>query len=149
MNPRIESLEKMLGGPRDGALLRFSLGNEYLKAGDAATAGKCFREAVDRDRQYSAAWKALGKALADDGADVRHAAAWAIADLPETVAPLAREIVAAADDDDVRVRMEVAGVLGRLGTPEAEKALRALAADEDDNVADVAKGVIGGKAAAR
>jgi hypothetical protein len=32
MNPRIESLEKMLGGPRDGALLRFSLGNEYLKA---------------------------------------------------------------------------------------------------------------------
>jgi hypothetical protein len=23
MNPRIESLEKMLGGPRDGALLRF------------------------------------------------------------------------------------------------------------------------------
>ena len=65
MNPRIESLEKMLGGPRDGALLRFSLGNEYLKAGDPAKAGKCFREAVDRDSQYSAAWKALGKALAE------------------------------------------------------------------------------------
>ena len=67
MNPRIESLEKMLGGPRDGALLRFSLGNEYLKAGDPATAGKCFREAVDRDSQYSAAWKALGKTLAEAG----------------------------------------------------------------------------------
>ena len=67
MNPRIESLEKMLGGPRDGALLRFSLGNEYLKAGDPARAGKCLQEAVDRDRQYSAAWKALGKALAEDG----------------------------------------------------------------------------------
>jgi hypothetical protein len=40
MNPRIESLEKMLGGPRDGALLRFSLGNEYLKADDPAKAGK-------------------------------------------------------------------------------------------------------------
>ena len=39
MNPRIESLEKMLDGPRDGALLRFSLGNEYLKAGDPAKAG--------------------------------------------------------------------------------------------------------------
>ena len=38
MNPRIESLEKMLDGPRDGALLRFSLGNEYLKAGDLAKA---------------------------------------------------------------------------------------------------------------
>ena len=67
MNPRIESLEKMLGGPRDSALLRFSLGNEYLKAGDPAQAGKCFQEAVDRDSQYSAAWKALGKALAEAG----------------------------------------------------------------------------------
>ena len=65
MNPRIESLEKMLGGPRDGALLRFSLGNEYLKAGDPAKAANCFQYAVDRDKHYSAAWKALGKALAE------------------------------------------------------------------------------------
>ena len=67
MNPRIESLEKMLGGPRDGALLRFSLGNEYLKAGDPVRAGKCFQGAVDRDSKYSAAWKALGKTLAEAG----------------------------------------------------------------------------------
>ncbi len=67
MNPRIESLEKMLDGPRDGALLRFSLGNEYLKAGDPAQAAKCFQAAVDRDHHYSAAWKALGKALAEAG----------------------------------------------------------------------------------
>ena len=31
----IANLEKMLGGPRDGALLRHSLGSELLKAGDA------------------------------------------------------------------------------------------------------------------
>ena len=67
MNPRIESLEKMLDGPRDGALLRFSLGNEYLKVGDPAAAGKCFQAAVDRDPNYSAAWKALGKALNEVG----------------------------------------------------------------------------------
>ncbi|PKO85322.1 MAG: hypothetical protein CVU18_20755 [Betaproteobacteria bacterium HGW-Betaproteobacteria-12] len=67
MNPRIEALEKMLGGPRDSALLRFSLGNEYLKAGDAAKAGDCFHAAVARDPAYSAAWKALGKALAEAG----------------------------------------------------------------------------------
>ena len=67
MNPRIESLEKLLNGPRDGALLRFSLGNEYLKAGEPAKAGICYQEAVDRDSQYSAAWKALGKALAEAG----------------------------------------------------------------------------------
>jgi Tfp pilus assembly protein PilF len=76
MNPRIESLEKMIGGPRDGALLRFSLGNEYLKAGDPAQAGKCFQEAVDRDSQYSAAWKALGKALAEAGDSVGALAAY-------------------------------------------------------------------------
>lgn len=67
MNPRIESLEKMLDGPRDGALLRFSLGNEYLKAGDPAAAGKCFQAAVDREPNYSAAWKALGKARNEAG----------------------------------------------------------------------------------
>ena len=67
MNPRIQSLEKLLGGPRDGALLRFSLGNEYHHAGDLGQAEKCFREAVDRDSRYSAAWKALGKALAEAG----------------------------------------------------------------------------------
>lgn len=67
MNPRIESLEKMIDGPRDGALLRFSLGNEYLKAAAPLQAAACFRAAVDRDPQYSAAWKALGKALAETG----------------------------------------------------------------------------------
>ena len=67
MNPRIESLEKMLDGPRDSALLRFSLGNEYLKAGDPARASERFREATQRDPIYSAAWKALGKALAENG----------------------------------------------------------------------------------
>jgi len=65
MNPRIASLEKMLDGPRDGALLRFSLGNEYLKAGAAAEAANCFAAAVARDPNYSAAWKALGKAHAE------------------------------------------------------------------------------------
>ena len=67
MNPRIASLEKMVGGPRDGALLRFSLGNEYWHAGDLVKAENAFRAAVDRDSRYSAAWKALGKALAEAG----------------------------------------------------------------------------------
>ncbi|MDD2740962.1 MAG: hypothetical protein PHV02_01710 [Rhodocyclaceae bacterium] len=67
MNPRIASLEKMLDGPRDGALLRFSLGNEYLKEGQLEEAEICFKNAVDRDKHYSAAWKALGKTLLDAG----------------------------------------------------------------------------------
>ncbi|KAB2920956.1 MAG: tetratricopeptide repeat protein [Dechloromonas sp.] len=76
MNPRIESLEKMLDGPRDGALLRFSLGNEYLKAGEPARAAAAFQAAVDRDANYSAAWKALGKALAEAGRPAEALAAY-------------------------------------------------------------------------
>lgn len=63
----IANLEKLLGGPRDGSLLRYSLGNELLKAGDATGAAGRFREAVERDVNYSAAWKMLGKALAESG----------------------------------------------------------------------------------
>jgi Tfp pilus assembly protein PilF len=61
----ISQLEKLLGTPRDGALLRYSLGIEYAKAGDLAHAIEYLRDAVARDPLYSAAWKALGKALAD------------------------------------------------------------------------------------
>ena len=65
--PTLESLLKLVGTPRDGALLRFSLGSEYLKAGDPASAVPHLREAVARDPPYSAAWKLLGKALAESG----------------------------------------------------------------------------------
>ena len=63
----ISRLEKLLGTPRDGALLRYSLGLEYAKAGDHARAAHYLREAVERDPQYSAAWKALGRSLTDAG----------------------------------------------------------------------------------
>lgn len=65
--PLIANLEKMLGTPRDGALLRYSLGCEYLKAGEHARAVEHLREAVARDQRYSAAWKMLGKALVEAG----------------------------------------------------------------------------------
>ena len=67
--PIIANLEKLLDGPRDGALLRYSLGNEWFKAGDAARAANYFRAAVERDPNYSAAWKLLGKTLAESGAN--------------------------------------------------------------------------------
>lgn len=76
MNPTIDNLEKLLGGARDGALLRYSLGNEYLKAGDAARAAEHLHAAVTRDAKYSAAWKLLGKALAEAGRADEALAAW-------------------------------------------------------------------------
>jgi Flp pilus assembly protein TadD len=65
----IARLRAQLGGPRDGALLRFSLGTALLQNGDAPGAATAFREAVAFDEKYSAAWKMLGKALAESGDD--------------------------------------------------------------------------------
>ncbi len=62
-SPLIAGLEKLLGTPRDGALLQFSLGMEYLKIGNTEKATEYLRQAVARDPGYSAAWRALGKAL--------------------------------------------------------------------------------------
>ena len=61
----IANLQKLIGTPRDGALLRFSLGSEYLKSGDAHNAQLQLSEAVAADPDYSAAWKLLGRALTE------------------------------------------------------------------------------------
>ena len=63
----ISNLEKLLGTARDGALLRYSLGVEYAKAGDHARAAQFLRDALERDPLYSAAWKALGRSLESTG----------------------------------------------------------------------------------
>jgi predicted Zn-dependent protease len=73
----LASLEKLLGTPRDGALLRYSLGTEYLKAGDSERGIASLQEAVARDPRYSAAWKALGGALAGAGRDAEALEAYA------------------------------------------------------------------------
>jgi tetratricopeptide (TPR) repeat protein len=65
--PAIARLEKLLGTPRDGALLRFSLGLEYAKAGNPAEAIEHLRHALVMDPAYSAAWRSLGKALESAG----------------------------------------------------------------------------------
>jgi tetratricopeptide (TPR) repeat protein len=64
---QIVNLLKLVGTPRDGALLRFSLGSEYLKCADFEAAATHLATAVARDPAYSAAWKALGNALAKSG----------------------------------------------------------------------------------
>jgi len=63
----IEKLEQLLAGGMDNALLRYGLGNEYLKAGQYERAIGHFRKTVEHDPNYSAAWKQLGKALTSAG----------------------------------------------------------------------------------
>jgi Tfp pilus assembly protein PilF len=62
-----ERFEALLAAGKDSALLRFSLGMHYLNTGDSARAAGHLRAAVGHDPGYSAAWKLLGKALAQSG----------------------------------------------------------------------------------
>jgi len=68
----IARLRALCGGARDGALLRVSLANALIAVGDRVAAIDELRRATAFDADYSAAWKLLGKALAESG-DVRGA----------------------------------------------------------------------------
>jgi Tfp pilus assembly protein PilF len=99
---RIEALRAQLNGPRDGALLRYSLGVALLEAGDAVEAMAHLRAAIDFDAGYSAAWKQLGQVCQRAG-DARAAAdAWQ------------RGIAAAEARGDVQAAKEMQVFLKRL-----------------------------------
>jgi uncharacterized protein HemY len=63
----LDNLMKMLDAGKESTLLRFSLGQEYLKREEWLAAAMHLRRAVELDPQYSAAWKLLGKALTGAG----------------------------------------------------------------------------------
>ena len=63
----VERFEAMLASGKDTPLLRFSLGLQYLNAGQAAKAVDHLQAAVAADAGYSAAWKLLGRSLAETG----------------------------------------------------------------------------------
>ncbi len=103
----IENLHGMLERGIDSALLRYSLGNEFLKIGDAEAAIAHLRQALAFDNEYSAAWKGLGKALANAG---RHA---------EAVTVFGEGIEVAERRGDVQAAKEMGVFRGR-----AQKALQ-------------------------
>ena len=76
MSGTIERLRALCGGPRDGALLRFSLGTALLGDGAAADAAIEFRRALEFNPDYSAAWKLLGRALVESGDAAQARQAW-------------------------------------------------------------------------
>lgn len=76
MNRIIENFERMLASGKDGALLRYGLGSEYLKAGEAARAIVHLEQAVALDPEHSASWKLLGKAREQAGDAAAALAAW-------------------------------------------------------------------------
>ena len=105
----IANLEKMLGGPRDGALLRYSLGIEWLKSGEPGKAAGYFREALAFDRNYSAAWKQLGKSLSDHG------------ELPSALDAYRQGIDVATSRGDLQAAKEMAVFAKRIAQRLGEK----------------------------
>jgi predicted Zn-dependent protease len=63
----IANLEALLAKGGDGAVLRLALAGRYLDSGDTAAAIRHAQAAVRLDPQYSAGWKALGRALTSGG----------------------------------------------------------------------------------
>lgn len=57
----------MLAEGTDNAMLRHTLGKAYFERGDFFAAVAHLRHAVAQDAGYSAAWKWLGRALAECG----------------------------------------------------------------------------------
>jgi predicted Zn-dependent protease len=73
----IENFENMLASGKDDVLLRYGLGQAYLKAGNAEQAAIHLRRALEHDAEFSAAWKSLGKALTECGDNAAAMAAYA------------------------------------------------------------------------
>jgi predicted Zn-dependent protease len=63
----LDTFLAMLQRGQDGAILRYGLGNEYLKAKQPVAAVEHLARAVALDPAYSAAWKLYGKALTAAG----------------------------------------------------------------------------------
>ena len=99
----IENLHGMLERGVDSALLRYSLGNEFLRIGQVDAAIAHLREALKFDADYSAAWKMLGKALATTG---NHAEAVEVLDQGIEVAERRGDIQAAKEMGVFRKRSQ-------------------------------------------
>jgi len=64
----VNILETMLDSGQDNALLRFTLGQAFMRHEKYEQAASHFAIAVELDPNYSAAWKNYGKALEKSGA---------------------------------------------------------------------------------
>jgi predicted Zn-dependent protease len=57
----LETLQKLIGGPRDSALLRMTIATALLQKDRRPEAEEHLAEATAMDPAYTAAWKQLGK----------------------------------------------------------------------------------------
>ncbi|MHC1479936.1 hypothetical protein ACYJW8_06765 [Frateuria aurantia] len=104
---RINQLRQQLGGPRDGALLRYSLGAALFDHGELEEASEMLSHAVLADPGYSAAWKLGGKVRLALNDPAGAAQQWQ------------QGIAAARQRGDKQAEKEMTVFLRRLGSPAA------------------------------
>lgn len=102
MNDRVASLRALCGSPRDGALLRVALANALVAEDGNIEAIAELRRALEFDPDYSAAWKQLGKLLAESG------------DATAAIVAFQRGIAAAQKRGDKQAEREMTVFLRRL-----------------------------------
>ncbi|MHC8441038.1 MAG: tetratricopeptide repeat protein [Candidatus Eutrophobiaceae bacterium] len=100
---RIEAFERLLKRGQDSALLRYSLGNEYLQRKEISNAITHLAHAVEMNPDYSAAWKLYGQVLALHGC------------VEEARGAYGRGIEAAVRCGDKQAEREMCVFLKRLG----------------------------------
>jgi Tfp pilus assembly protein PilF len=98
----LNELLNLLEKDPDNALLRFSIGNAYLKEGELEQAKPHLAKSVELDPQYSAAWKLYGRTLQQNGE----------VELAEEV--LTKGIEVATDKGDIQAAKEMQVFLKRL-----------------------------------
>ena len=98
----IKNLETLLIKGQDNALLRYSLGNEYIKKNQFSNAITHLARAIDLDPYYSAAWKLYGKALFE------------INQIDDAIKAYEKGIIVAEKKGDIQAAKEMRVFLKRL-----------------------------------
>lgn len=102
----IKNLETLLTRGQDNALIRYSLGNEYVRAKKFTEAIRHLDRAIELDPDYSAAWKLYGKALAGNN------------QFNEAIKAYEKGIVVAEKKGDIQAAREMKVFLKRLKNKE-------------------------------
>jgi len=98
----ITNLQRLLKQGQDSVILRFGLGNALFKSGQAAEVIPHLKAALEYDPEYSAAWKVLGKALAEIG------------DKNQAIEAYEKGILVAEEKGDIQASKEMRVFLKRL-----------------------------------
>lgn len=99
----VNLLEKMLETGQDNALLRFTLGQAFIRHEKYDLAAEHLARALELDPEYSAAWKSYGRSLEKSGRK------------QEAIRAYARGIEVAERKGDKQAAKEMNVFLKRLG----------------------------------